>query len=254
MLIATNTSWLPTPRPSVETLYSYVNESTLFQYPNNTVYPSVHLHTLFGDNNRTITAGTVNVTAGPTHSPSISHLTEGPTTSPSVITTKMPSSSPTIVERTRMPTRHSWNPTISTKTHNFTLINETRASNHSSVIFDGSSVGGPSRSDTSTEVALIIIGGVVAAFLLIALVHFWMSRGMAYSAIPKQVVADTREDSITDTLRRLRTSDWMELTPEQIDDMFPERSPTRSRANSQPVTYEVDEKELLDRESNSPFV
>ena len=122
-----------------------------------------------------------------------------------------------------------------------------------------------SQSTISTEVGFFVVGVVLAVFLLIAIVHAYFARKVVpYSAIPKQVVAietRNREESITDTLRRLRTSDWLELTPEQIDDMFPAddisfSTPSRSRSNSLTITgtYEVDEKVLMDRETNSPFV
>jgi len=118
-----------------------------------------------------------------------------------------------------------------------------------------------SQSTISTEVGFFVVGVVLAVFLLIAIVYAWFTRKVVpYSAIPKQVALETREESITDTLRRLRTSDWLELTPEQIEDMFPaddiSPTPSRSRSNSLTITgtYEVDEKVLMDRETNSPFV
>jgi hypothetical protein len=184
-------------------------------------------------------------TMNPSRSPTISSAKPISTIHPSVIiTTNMPSSTPTT---TTEPSRY---PTMSTTNNSLIDIAEPGEMN--------------SQSTISTEVGFFVVGVVLAVFLLIAIVYAYFARKVVpYSAIPKQLIKvalETREESITDTLRRLRTSDWLELTPEQIDDMFPaddiSPTPSRSRSNSLTITgtYEVDEKVLMDRETNSPFV
>ena len=247
-----NVSFASTLQPSMDVLLasSIGNESTLSLYNNGynntTLSPSLQTYIL---SSRNLT-DTMNSTKKPAMYPSRSptNNTEKPISwIPSMmVTTNVPTWSPTNGKPSRYPT--------TAKAQNITRIG---ATNTSVIITEPSNSDGMnSQSKTiSTEVAFFVVGVVLALFLLIAIVHAWFARKATYAAIPKQVMAvDTREDSITDTLRRLRTSDWLELTPEQIDDMFPEQSPTRSRSNSLPTTYEVDEKVLMDRETNSPFV
>lgn len=248
-----NASFNLTQAPSLDSFTSG-NKSMLYYYLNYnlTANPSI-----FYNNT---TSNLHNLTMQPSSIPSKSRSSDskGPTITPTgAVATTAPSQIPTItiIEKTNVPSVHSSHPTIDTsRIQNINVINTTQYNNSSVINFDESQSGNSSPSKLSVEMGLFIVCICLSLFLLFAIAHSWYTRSALYAAIPKQVVSDTREDSITDTLRRLSTSDWLELTPEQIDDMFPEKSPTRSRANSQPTTYEVDERVLLDREANSPFV